>query len=287
MMAPALVVLGLLSLVPFFTMIVMSLSDVKTMGKIRLEFAGVDNWVAILSDVAIWESWARTVIQFVAIVALEMLLGFAFAIVLHNLIRARSMVLSIVLLPMFIAPVMVGLLGRFMLDPTIGLYAQAVQALGFPADFFSSPATAMPTVILIDVWEWTPLVALIMLAGLTSVPISTLEAAAVDGAGYFQTLFRVTVPQMKPVMLVALLVRSMDAIRFYDIITVTTNGGPADSTKTVPIKLYELAFRFNDGMGKAAAVGLMMLAVSIFLAKRFVAGFSNRDATTELEGERT
>ena len=139
--------------------------------------------------------------------------------------------------------------------------------------------------ILIDVWEWTPLVALIMLAGLTSVPISTLEAAAVDGASRVQTLFRVTVPQMKQVILVALLVRSMDAVRFYDIITVTTNGGPADATKIVPLKLYELAFRFNNEMGRAAVVGLMMLIFSIFLARAFVSAFSGREADNRSNSE--
>ena len=104
----------------------------------------------------------------------------------------------------------------------------------------------MPTVILIDVWEWTPLVALIMLAGLTSVPPSTLEAASVDGAGFFRSLFNIVIPQMKAVILVALLMRSMDAIRYYDIITATTNGGPADATKIVPIRLYELAFQVQQ-----------------------------------------
>jgi multiple sugar transport system permease protein len=280
LMAPALVLLGLLSWIPFFMLIAMSFSKVKTLGGVELEFTGLDNWTNVLSDSSVWASWGRSLVYFGSIIALEMALGFIFAVILHNLLRGRSVMLSLVLLPMFLAPVMVGLLGRFMLDSTIGLYAQLMQLVGVDADVFARTATALPAVILIDVWEWTPLVALIMLAGLTSVPPATLEAASVDGAGFFRRLFSIALPQMMPVVLVALLVRSMDAIRYYDIITATTNGGPADSTKIVPIKLYEMAFRFNNQIGRAAVVGITMLVFSIALANVFVKVFGERKAAT-------
>lgn len=277
LMAPALLLLALLSLVPFVMLIAMSFSRVRLLGGIRLSPNGGANWAKVLSDSAVWASWGRSLVYFFSIITLEMVLGFIFAVILNQLIRARSVMLSIVLLPMFLAPVMVGLLGRFMLDSTIGLYAQMLQAVGINTDFFAKPSTAMPTIILIDVWEWTPLVALIMLAGITSVPPSTLEAASVDGASYLRQLFTIIIPQMKPVILVALLVRSMDAIRYYDIITATTNGGPADSTKIIPIKLYEMAFRFNDQIGRAAVVGITMLVFSIALANVFVRVFGDRE----------
>ena len=277
LMAPTLALLALLSLVPFFTLIAMSFSDVRTLGRIRLEFTGLENWVDVLTNPAFWASWGRSLIYFTSIIVLEMVLGFVFAVVLNNLIRGRSILLSIVLLPMFLAPVMVGLLSRFLLDSTIGLYANIMQTVGFDTDVFANPSTAMPAVILIDVWEWTPLVALIMLAGITSVPPSTLEAAAVDGAGFFRSLINIVIPQMKAVILVALLVRSMDAIRYFDVITATTNGGPADATKIIPIRLYEMAFRFNNQIGQAAVVGLTMLVFSIALANVFVRVFGDRE----------
>ena len=111
-----------------------------------------------------------------------------------------------------------------------------------------------------DVWEWTPLIALIVLAGLASLPGPVIEAAAIDGASYWKRLRHIVLPMIAGVVVVALLVRSMDAIRYFDIITNTTNGGPADATKIVPIRLYETAFRFFD-LGYAAAIGLSMLAV--------------------------
>jgi multiple sugar transport system permease protein len=288
LMAPALLVLGLLSLIPFVMLIAMSFSKVKTLGGVSLEFAGLDNWTAVLGDGSVWASWGRSLVYFSSIVILEMALGFVFAVILHNLLRGRSVMLSLVLLPMFLAPVMVGLLGRFMLDSTIGLYAQLMQALGLDTDVFAKTSTALPAVIMIDVWEWTPLVALIMLAGLTSVPPATLEAASVDGAGFLRRLFFIAVPQMMPVILVALLVRSMDAIRYYDIITATTNGGPADSTKIIPIRLYEMAFRFNNQIGRAAVVGLTMLVFSIVLANIFVKVFGEKGAAhvTNVAGDK-
>lgn len=278
LMSPALVLLGVLSLIPFVMLIAMSFSKVKTLGGVKLQFIGLDNWTTVLGDASVWASWGRSLVYFGSIIVVEMALGFVFAVILHSLLRARSVMLSLVLLPMFLAPVMVGLLGRFMLDSTIGLYAQIGQFLGLDTDVFARTTTAMPAVIMIDVWEWTPLVALIMLAGLTSVPPATLEAASVDGAGFIRRLFSIAVPQMKPVILVALLVRSMDAIRYYDIITATTNGGPADSTKIVPIKLYEMAFRFNNQIGRAAVLGITMLVFSIALANVFVRVFGERGA---------
>ena len=277
MMAPALLLLAVLSLIPFVMLIAMSFSRVRTLGGVRLQFTGLDNWVAVLGDASVWASWGRSLVYFGSIVALEMVLGFAFAVILHHLLRGRSIMLSVVLLPMFLAPVMVGLLGRFLLDSTIGLYAQLLQLVGIDTDLFARPGTALPTVIMIDVWQWTPLVALILLAGITSVPPSTLEAAAMDGAGFFRRLFEMVVPQMKPIILVALLVRSMDAIRYFDIITATTNGGPADATKIIPIRLYEMAFRFNNQIGRAAVLGITMLIFSIALANIFVRFFGDRE----------
>ncbi|MFV0406743.1 MAG: carbohydrate ABC transporter permease [Propioniciclava sp.] len=277
MMAPALILLALLSIVPFITLIVMSFSEVKTLGGVRLEFAGLANWIDVLSDTTVWAAWGRSLIYFTSIVAVEFILGFIIALVLHAVTRGRSVVLAVVIMPMFFAPVIVGLMGRFLMDSTIGLYAQILETLGMGGDVFANPATAFPTLILMDAWEWTPLIALIMLAGLTSVPESTLEAAAVDGAGFFRRLVSIIIPQMKSIILVALLIRSMDAIRYYDIVTATTNGGPADSTKIVPLKLYEFAFRFDGQMGNAAVLGLTMLAFSILLANLFVRVFADRE----------
>lgn len=277
-MLPALIPLAIISLIPFGYIIWMSLSKVTVVGGIKLHYTGLDNWTKMFGDSQVWASWRISGVYFVATLVLEMLLGVGIAIVINELVFARNVVLSVLLMPMFVAPVIVGLLGRFLTDSTFGLYSWGLQKLGLDANILGHKGPALLTVILLDVWEWTPLVMLITLAGLAAVPRALLEAASLDGAGYFARLRFVVLPSISGVVLVALLIRAMDAIRFFDIIWITTNGGPADATKVIPLRLYETAFRFFD-LGYAAAIGLGMLAFSIAVANVFVAVLAKRGAT--------
>jgi multiple sugar transport system permease protein len=276
MMAPALVVLAALSLFPFVYIILMSLSRVGLIGGINLHWAGLDNWTRLFSDSTVGAAWVRSVVYFVLTVGLEMLLGIGIALLVHSLVWGRNLVTSLLLMPMFMAPVIVGLLGRFLTDSTYGLYAWLLRETHlYTGDIIGGTKSAFVAVTLMDVWEWTPLITLIVLAGLASLPKPVLEAARVDGATYWQRLRHVVLPMISGVVIVALLVRSMDAIRYFDIIYNTTNGGPADATKVVPVRLYETAFRFFD-LGYAAAIGLSMLAVSILVANLFMRTLKRR-----------
>jgi multiple sugar transport system permease protein len=276
MMTPALVVLALLSIFPFIYLILMSLSAVGLIGGISLDFIGLDNWSRLFTDSAVGASWVRGILYFVLTVGLELGLGIAIALLVHELVWGKNLAFSVILMPMFMAPVIVGLLGRFLTDSTYGLYAWVLKETGlYSGDILGTPTSAFLAVTLMDVWQWTPLIALIVLAGLASVPGQILEAAKVDGATYLQRLRHIVLPTIAGVIIVALLIRSMDAIRYFDIITNTTNGGPADATKIVPIRLYETAFRFFD-LGYAAAIGLSMLAVSILLANVFLRSLKRR-----------
>jgi multiple sugar transport system permease protein len=270
LMSPALLLLALLSLFPFVYLIVMSLSSVGLIGGISLDFIGLDNWSRLFSDGAVGASWLRSILYFVATVGLEMFLGIGIALLVHNLVWGRNLVVSLLLLPMFMAPVIVGLLGRFLTDSTYGLYAWVLRETGlYSGDIVGQSTSAFIAVTLMDVWQWTPLITLIVLAGLASLPKSVMEAAAVDGASWWARTRHIVLPMLAGVIIVALLIRSMDAIRYFDIIWNTTNGGPADATKIVPIRLYETAFRFFD-LGYAAAIGLSMLAVTILVANIFM-----------------
>jgi len=270
MLVPILVVLAILTLFPFFYIIWMSLNIVSLINGISFDFAGLANWTRMFTDEIVGAAWARAALYFVATVGLEMVLGIAIALLVHELVWGQNLVLSLLLLPMFMAPVIVGLLGRFLTDSSYGLYAYVLRELGiFESDILGTASSALPAVILMDVWEWTPLIVLIVLAGLASVNQYVLEAAKVDGAGYLERLRYIVAPSIVGVVIVALLVRSIDAIRYFDIITVTTNGGPGNTTKIIPIRLYETAFRFFD-LGYAAAIGLGMLVFSILVANVFV-----------------
>ncbi|QEL12678.1 sugar ABC transporter permease [Kushneria phosphatilytica] len=280
MMSPALILLAVISLIPFFSIIWMSFNDVSLMGGLSFDFSGLENWQRLFTDPDIRSSWITSLIYFVATVGLEMILGTLIALLVHSLVRGGNLVLSLLLIPMFIAPVIVGLLGRFMLDPSHGLYAWLLQTIGlFNGNILGNVGSAMVAVVLMDVWEWTPLVALIVLAGLASVPGDIIEAAEMDGARYPQLLIHIILPSISGILLVALLIRAMDAIRFFAIIFITTQGGPADSTKIIPIRLYDIAFRFFD-LGYAAAVGISMLVFSILVAIAFVRLFKRQETTS-------
>jgi multiple sugar transport system permease protein len=270
MLLPALLILAAISLFPFFYIIIMSFNEVELIGGVSFEWVGLENWTNLVTDPDVRSSWVTSIVYFIATVGLEMVLGIAIALLVHELIWGKNIVLSLLLLPMFVAPVIVGLLGRFLSDSTYGLYAWVLNQTGLvTSEILGSQGSALAAVILMDVWEWTPLITLIVLAGLSSMPPPVIEAARVDGANYWQRLRHIVTPLISGVIVVALLVRSMDAIRYYDIISVTTNGGPADATKVIPIRLYETAFRFQE-LGYAAAIGLSMLAFSILVANLFV-----------------
>jgi len=270
MLLPALLILAAISLFPFFYIVWMSFHEVSLIGGVSFEWVGLENWTELFTDPNVRSSWIVSGVYFVATVGLEMVLGIIIALLVHELIWGKNLILSMLLLPMFVAPVIVGLLGRFLVDSTYGLYAWFLERTGLITwEILGSKGSALAAVVLMDVWEWTPLVTLIVLAGLASMPQAVLEAARVDGANYLQRLRHIVAPLISGVVVVALLIRSMDAIRYYDIISITTNGGPADATKVIPIRLYETAFRFQE-LGYAAAIGLGMLAFSILVANLFM-----------------
>ena len=284
MILPALLLLAAISLYPFFYLLWMSLNDVSLIGGLNLRWNGFRNWTTLFKDPNVGRSWLTAFKYFAATVGLEMLLGTLVALALNELRRGRNLLLSAFLMPMFIAPAIVGLLGYFLVDPVLGLYSWGLRSTGlFSGNVLGNTQTAFSGLVLMDVWEWTPLITIIVLAGLTSVPGEILEAAEIDGASYGQRLRYVVLPTIARILTVALLIRSMDAIRFFDSILVTTNGGPADTTKVVAIRLYETAFRFFR-FGYAAAIGISMLAFSIVLANLFLAVLRRADnaAATEV-----
>ena len=165
-----------------------------------------------------------------------MLLGLVIALVIHEVAWGKNLALSLVLIPMFIAPVIVGLLGRFMVNPTYGLYAWVLREAGiYDGNILGGSVSAFVAVVLMDVWEWTPLIALITLAGLVSIQPQVLEAARVDGANYFERLRHIVLPSITGIVIVALLIRSMDALSYFDIIWQATNGGRLTPPRSYPL----------------------------------------------------
>ncbi|AEG61347.1 carbohydrate ABC transporter permease [Desulforamulus ruminis] len=275
MLTPALLVLATVSIFPFLYLIYASLMDFA-LAMDDPTFAGFRNWVRLVQDPLIIQSWKVTFVYALAGLSLELVLGVGIALLLYATPWGRNIFVTLWMLPIFVAPIVAGLLGWFLLNSSYGLYAWFLQLLGVHIDIFGTVGTALPAVIMIDVWEWTPLITLIVLSGLQSLPSEPLEAAEVDGASYWQKLRYVILPLSSRIIVVALLIRSMDIMRFIDAIFITTAGGPADSTKIIGLRLFDVAFRFMD-IGFAAAIGLSMLLVTTLLGKAFITVMYGRE----------
>jgi multiple sugar transport system permease protein len=192
-------------------------------------------------------------------VGLELLIGLAIALALQKQRWASDLTRSMLLAPMFITPIAVGLIFRFLLNDQIGAIPHLLQAVGVDYDFFG-PGRALFTLAFIDVWQWTPFMVLLLLAGLESIPREPLEAARVDGAGGWYVLRRVTLPLLAPVLVVAILLRCLDAMKVFEYVFATTRGGPGTETQTLQYFVYQTGIQFFR-LGSASSMAFVVLVV--------------------------
>jgi multiple sugar transport system permease protein len=260
MLAPAaLLVLGL-TVYPLIYSVRISLE--RRTGFAEPEFVGLDNFSRLLHDEFFWNALEVTAVFTFGAVSIELVLGFALALVVAaRESRLTRWLRTIYLLPMIVAPIVVGIVWRLLYQADSGAvpYLASVLGLGQP-DILGSPSLALPALIVVDVWEWTPFMFLVLLAGLQSLPSEPYEAARMDGAGRVQIFLTLTLPLLRPVLLVALLVRTMDAFTIFDQVFALTRGGPGTSTQVLGLYAYENAFRFSQ-LGYGAAIVFCMIAL--------------------------
>ena len=267
LMAPAIAVLAFISLYPFVWLIVMSLQSV---GVGEGEWVGLNNYTRLFSDKRFLEGWVLLAQYSAMCLSLQLSIGLLLAVIVNGT-RWEKFLVTALLMPMMMAPAVAGLVWLFLYNGTFGWYHWLFQSLGLldAGSILSSTNTAMLAIVLVDVWQWTPLITLIALAGLKRVPQDQLEANMVDGASPLRNFFAITLPNLYPVLLIAIMLRFMDNFRFIDAALVLTGGGPADSTKILPIYLFEVAFKFFK-LGRGAAIALTLLVVTIILGKILV-----------------
>lgn len=252
------------------------------------QFIGVKNWANMIRDPLIVHSWIVTIKYYVTSLCLQIALGTILALLIYRTKALQGVIAPMISAPMFLAPVLVGLLWRLLLDPSYGAYFYWMNRLGFfhflekigfsnVKSVFGSNSLALPALIVINTWQWTPLIMLIVLAGLTAIPRELVEAASIDGASSLQRIRFVVFPLLKSTFIVALLIRTMDLIRFFTVIFVTTAGGPADATKILAMRIYENAFSFYK-LGYASTLGVTLLGITIFLGIAFVRVISRGEA---------
>ena len=274
MILPALVVLAAITVFPFIYTVRLSFMHYPMIQIRSPEFAGLENWIRMFQDPKVRFYWWVTLKYVVGALSCEMILGILIALLLDKIRALEDFFTTLTISPMFFAPVLVGLLGRFLLHDSYGVYAYFFHQVGLfkGGSIFGQGTSALLALIGLDIWEWTPLVIIIVLAGLKALPSEPFEAASIDGATGWNKLWYLTLPMLKPVIFVALIIRTMDVMRYFAKIFITTRGGPADATKIVSIAVYDQAFQAYR-MGYAATLTLSMLVVTIILGILFVRFF--------------
>ncbi|MFF3324476.1 carbohydrate ABC transporter permease [Streptomyces sp. NPDC002889] len=210
------------------------------------DMVGLENYRRIFAQRAFWDSARVTLLYAVGAAAVETVLGVAVALLLHRSTPVGRVLEKILILPLMIAPVIAAIIWKLMLQPSVGVVNHLLEPLGLGGvQWTDTPTGALLSSIMVDVWVYTPFVAILALAGLRSLPPSPFEAAAVDGAGWWFTFRRLTLPMLWPYVLVAVIFRFMDSLKVFDIIYALTEGGPGDSTVALQIRAYLEAIRFQ------------------------------------------
>ena len=265
----AVALVGVLIAVPVLHALELSLYQAQSFVSERT-FVGLDNYARMLVTPAFWHAFALGTGFALAAMGLQLVLGIGFALLLNRPFRGRALVRGAVVLPYLLPTVVIAVTAHWLLDGAFGLFTVWAQQLGFgrPA-WYDHPVSAALLVIVASVWTWTPFVTITFLAGLQTIPASLYEAARVDGAGRWSQFLHVTLPMLKPVLLVVVLLRSIWMFNKFDIVWLLTKGGPLGATEHLPILSYRMAFNQFDVGGGAAVATLSFLVLSIMIAFYF------------------
>jgi multiple sugar transport system permease protein len=266
---PALIVcIGIL--IPFFTAVYYSMLRFRLNLPAMRGFIWFDNYKNFLSDAEFWNTVRVSLLYTGLTVGVELVLGLVIALLLQKQTRFNNLVSILLLLPLMTAPALAALMWKLMTNPNFGVLSYLVQLLGF-SDFrwASSPSSALFTVVLVDVWVYTPFIMVLLLAGLRSLPKQPFEAAALDGVPRRFVFFRITLPMLMPYIVTATLFRLLDAIQQFDIIYSMTQGGPGNTLLVFQVRSY-LEFYQYTNVGKSAALLIILWAITYLLSHVFI-----------------
>lgn len=244
---------------PFAYTVWFSLHEFSFGGTPKLNF-GL-NYVEMLHDFEFWNGLKITLVLYALSLVLQLVLGTYVALLLHGSRKLSGIVRTMMISPFVLPPVVVGMMWLVVLDPSIGAANYLLQSVGLArSDWLASPTWVIPTVAMIDTWQWTPYVALIVLGGLQSLPPNVYEAAQIDGASRWNTFWRITFPLLAPTLVTAAILRSVDLLRFFDIIYITTQGGPGNASNTLNIYGFRKGFELFE-IGYASALMITLSAI--------------------------
>ncbi|MEV8364337.1 carbohydrate ABC transporter permease [Streptomyces niveus] len=275
MLAPALLFVGAMIIFPLVFTLNLSFTDAFGAVNAGKKNVGLSNFTDALGDTRrFWPAARRTVIFTIGAVALETVLGLALAMLMRKAFRGMRWVRTVLIIPLLTTPVAIGILWLLILDPTNGIANHLLSSVGLPRqEFLGSVSQSLPTLMLIDVWQWTPMMTLLLLAGLTTLPEEPEEAALVDGASGWQRFRYVILPMLGPTLATALVLRAVDALKTFDILYATkgAGGGSDFEAETLNVYAYGLTFDYQE-YGLAAAVlvlfTLFIIGVVVLLRRR-------------------
>lgn len=266
LLLPAIVLLVMLAIYPLIYSLIISFQDIVLVRPGERAFVGLQNYKTVMQDSRFIHAFGRTLYFTILSVGCSFVLGLGIALLLNREIKGKSFVRTCLIIPMVITPVVVGYIFMFMLDPNLGVVNAILKFFGVSLPpLLRDPSTALTTLAMIDVWQWTPFIALVLLAGLESLPHEPFEAAQVEGASGWQIFRYLTVPMLKPTIAIAIFIRLMDAFRAFDVIYVTTKGGPGLASETLPVLAWRVGFSFFY-ISTSTVMGLIMLFTIMVLS---------------------
>jgi multiple sugar transport system permease protein len=269
---PTLILLILWNVFPLFYSLYLSFTNYSSISNQPPAWIGLGNYREILENARFWQAFATTGRYALLSVSIQTVLGFGLAMLLRQRFRGSGIVTTLLLIPMMLSPVVVGLFWKLIFNPSFGIFD---YLLGYtnPAvapDWLARPDLALWAVVIVDVWMWTPFVMLLCLSGLSAIPDYLYEAAAIDRASSWFQFRRITLPQVAPLLLIAILFRSIEAFKAFDLVMGLTGGGPGDATETVSVSLYRLAFQGQFRTGRASALAYIVLIIVMGVSNLYI-----------------
>lgn len=276
---PSLILLIVMNVFPLIYSLYLSFTDYSAIAHKAPVWVGLKNFADLLSDERMWKYFATSGRYTLVSVGLQTVLGFGLAMLLREKFRGSGLVTTLILIPMMISPVVVGLFWKLMYNPTFGYFNYLI---GFPnpitgPDMLASsfarkavPGLALWAVVLVDVWMWTPFVMLLVLSGLKAIPDYLYEAAAIDRASSWFQFWRITVPQVAPLLMIAILFRTIEAFKSFDLVMGMTGGGPGDQTELIAVNLYRQAFLGQWQTGRSSALAYIILIIIIAVSNLYI-----------------
>jgi multiple sugar transport system permease protein len=274
---PTLIILFLWNIFPLFYSLYLSFTKYSHSGKLPPIWIGGQNYEALLTDPKVWHAFAVTGMYTVGTVTMQALIGFGIALLLRAKFKGNGLLTTLILIPMMLSPVVVGQFWKLIFNPLYGIFNPLTDTIlrPFLGAIWAWPPVwlekhALISVIIVDVWMWSPFVMLLCLSGLKAIPDYLYEAALVDRASAWRQFWKITLPQVAPLLLLAVLFRTIEALKAFDVVMGITGGGPGNVTETVSIQLYRMVFQGQAQTGKASALAYIMLIVIISVSNVYI-----------------